>query len=61
MTRKEWQRLNERLAEQAMEHETNQLWESAGACWVALADLREEEDAGPLRTRASQNWQRAAC
>ena len=60
MTRKEWQHLNERLAEQAMEHEVAQNWESAGACWVALADLRGEEDGGPLRTRASANWQRAA-
>jgi hypothetical protein len=60
MKRKDWQHLNERLMEQAQQHEANEAWESAGACWVALADLREEEDGGPLRTRASQNWQRAS-
>lgn len=59
MTKREWQYLNERLAETAQQHEAERNWAGA-ACWVALADLRDEAMGGTLRRRAAECWQREA-
>ena len=49
MTKREWQNLNEALATEAQEAEAERRWAAAAACWVALADLREDEMGSPLR------------
>ena len=59
MTKREWQHLNERLATEAQEAEAEQRWAAAAACWVALADLRQDEMSSPLRQRAADCWSRA--
>ena len=60
MTKREWQHLNESLMNEAQNAETEQRWAAAAACWVALADLRDEEPGSPLRQRAAECWQRAS-
>jgi hypothetical protein len=59
MTKREWQNLNEALASEAMDAEAERRWAAAAACWVALADLREDEMGSPLRKRAADCWNRA--
>ena len=59
MTKREWQHLNERLATEAQEAEAEQRWAAAAACWVSLADLRQDEMGSPLRQRAADCWSRA--
>jgi len=59
MTKREWQHLNETLIAEAQDAEAQHRWEAAAACWVALADLREDELGSPLRRRAATCWRRA--
>ncbi len=60
MTKREWQNLNEALMTEAQDAEAERRWAAAAACWVALADLREDELGSPLRRRAADCWLRAA-
>jgi len=59
MTKREWQNLNEALMTEAQNAESERRWAAAAACWVALADLRDDEPASPLRQRAAECWSRA--
>ena len=59
MTKREWQNLNETLMTEAQGAEAEGRWAAAAACWVALADLRDDEPASPLRQRAAECWSRA--
>jgi len=59
MTKREWRNLNESLMAEAQDAEAQRRWAAAAACWVALADLREDELGSPLRQRAAECWQRA--
>lgn len=59
MTKREWQHLNETLAAEAQQAEGERRWAAAAACWVALADLREDELGSPLRQRAADCWARS--
>jgi hypothetical protein len=59
MTKREWQHLNETLMSEAQEAEAECRWAAAAACWVSLADLREDELGSPLRQRAAKWWSRA--
>ena len=59
MTTREWQHLNETLMAEAQQAEVEDRWARAAACWVALADLRNDEMGSPLRQRASDCWSRA--
>ena len=59
MTKREWQHLNESLMAEARQAEGERRWAAAAACWVALADLREDELGSPLRQRAADCWRRA--
>jgi hypothetical protein len=59
MTRREWRHLNETLVAEAQQAEVERRWAAAAACWVALADLREDELSSPLRRRAAECWRRA--
>jgi hypothetical protein len=58
MTKREWQHLNEMLMAEAQQAETEHRWAAAAACWVALADVREDELGSPLRRRAAECWTR---
>ncbi len=59
MTKREWRHLNETLMSEAQSAEAERRWAAAAACWVALADLREEEPGSPLRQQAAECWRRA--
>jgi hypothetical protein len=59
MTTREWRHLNETLMAEAQQAEGEQRWAAAAACWVALADLREDELGSPLRQRAAECGTRA--
>ena len=59
MTKREWRHLNETLMAEAQAAETERRWAAAAACWVALADLREDKLGSPLRQRAAECWDRA--
>ena len=59
MTKREWRYLNETLVAEAQQAEVEHRWAVAAACWVALADLREDELGSPLRQRAAECWRRA--
>ena len=59
MTKREWQNLNEALMTEAQNAESERRWAAAAACWVALADLRDDEPGSPLRQRAAECWLRA--
>ena len=59
MTKREWQHLNESLMTEAQRAEGERRWAAAAACWVALADLRDDEWGSPLRQRAAECWSRA--
>jgi hypothetical protein len=58
MTKREWRHLNETLMAEAQQAETDRRW-AAAACWVALADLREDELGSPVRHRAAECWTRS--
>gem|GEM_PF-4621264 len=60
MTKREWRQLNETLTTEAQAAEAERRWAVAAACWVALADLREDELGSPLRQRAGECWSRAS-
>ena len=59
MTKREWQNLNETLMSEAQDAAAQRRWAAAAACWVALADLRDDEMSSPLRQRAAECWSRA--
>ena len=59
MTKREWQHLNETLVAEAQQAEAERRWAVAAACWVALAELREDALGSPLRQRAADCWTRA--
>jgi hypothetical protein len=59
MTKREWRHLNETLMAEAQQAESERRWAAAAACWVALADVREDELGSPLRQRAAECWTRA--
>jgi hypothetical protein len=59
MTMREWRHLNETLMAEAQRAENERRWAAAAACWVALADVREDELGSPLRQRAAECWTRA--
>ena len=59
MTKREWRHLNETLMSEAQTAEAERRWAAAAACWVALADLRDDEVESHLRRRAAECWSRA--
>jgi hypothetical protein len=59
MTKREWRHLNETLMAEAQQAESERRWAAAAACWVALADVREDELGSPLRLRAAECWTRS--
>jgi hypothetical protein len=59
MTKRQWRNLNETLMAEAQQAEAERRWAAAAACWVALADLREDELGSPLRQREAKCWSRA--